>query len=183
VRSRHALSVDGDVGREKSEWESTRNGQDRLQIRRGIHRDSTGRSASDPSTGSDIIRKAMPDAEEVISYQIPAYKLHGGCVVYFAGWKQHFSLYPAGEELREAFREELSPYEISKGTIRFPLSEAVPTKLIERIVKFRAQEIAHRAKSKTAANGKPATRRSVPKSKPTKGGMRTKSKAAAKTKR
>ena len=41
------------------------------------------------------IRKALPEAEEVISYQIPAYKLHGGPVLYFAGWKQHYSLYPA----------------------------------------------------------------------------------------
>ena len=44
-----------------------------------------------------IIRRALPDAEEVISYQIPAYKRDGVAVIYFAGWKQHFSLYPVGE--------------------------------------------------------------------------------------
>jgi uncharacterized protein YdhG (YjbR/CyaY superfamily) len=94
------------------------------------------------------IRKALPKAEEVISYQIPAYKLHSGVVLYFAGWKQHFSLYPAGERLVAAFKDELAPYEISKGTIRFPISEPVPVKLIGRIAKFRAQEAAGREKAK-----------------------------------
>ena len=90
------------------------------------------------------IRKALPGAEEVISYQIPAYKLHGSRVVYFAGWKQHYSLYPANDHLVRAFKDDLAPYEVSKGTIRFPLSEAVPEKLIERIAKFRAKEVAER---------------------------------------
>ena len=86
------------------------------------------------------IRKALPGAEEVISYQIPAYKLHGGAALYFAGWKKHFSLYPATDQMVEAFKDELAPYEVDKGTIRFPLSEPVPVKLIERIAKFRAKE-------------------------------------------
>jgi uncharacterized protein YdhG (YjbR/CyaY superfamily) len=94
------------------------------------------------------IRKAMPEAEEVISYKIPAYKLHGRVVLYFAGWKEHYSLYPASGGLVAEFREELAPYELSKGTIRFPLSQPVPVKLIERIAKFRAQEAAKRAKAK-----------------------------------
>ena len=89
-----------------------------------------------------IIRKAMPWAEEVISYQIPAYKLHGRTVLYFAGWKQHYSLYPSTAPLVAAFKKELASYEISKGTIRFPLSEPIPVKLIERIAKFRAKEAA-----------------------------------------
>lgn len=100
------------------------------------------------------IRKALPGAEEVISYQIPAYKLHGDRVIYFAGWKQHFSLYPAGERLLAAFKNELKGREVSKGTIRFPLSESVPDKLIERIAKYRAKEIAERAKTKSAASKK-----------------------------
>jgi uncharacterized protein YdhG (YjbR/CyaY superfamily) len=87
-----------------------------------------------------IIRKALPKAEEVISYQIPAYKLQGERVLFFAGWKQHYSLYPAGERLVAAFKGELAPYKITKATIRFPLSEPVPVKLIERIAKFRAKE-------------------------------------------
>jgi len=91
------------------------------------------------------IRKAVPGAEEVISYQIPAYKLHGGPVLYFAGWKQHFSLYPVTDHVVEAFQADLAPYKVGKGTIRFPLSQPVPVKLIERIVKFRAKEAAERA--------------------------------------
>jgi uncharacterized protein YdhG (YjbR/CyaY superfamily) len=97
------------------------------------------------------IRRAMPGAEEVISYQIPAYKLHGGPVLWFAGWKQHYSLYPATGHLVEAFKDDLAPYEVTKGTIRFPLSQPVPLKLIERIAKFRAKEAAERAKAKLAA--------------------------------
>jgi uncharacterized protein YdhG (YjbR/CyaY superfamily) len=87
------------------------------------------------------IRKALPKADEMISYQIPAYKLHGERVLFFAGWKRHFSLYPAGNRLAEAFKDDLAPYELSKGTIRFPLSEPVPEKLITRIAKFRAKEV------------------------------------------
>ena len=87
-----------------------------------------------------IIRRALPKAEEVISYQIPAYRLQGERVLFFAGWKRHYSLYPAGERLVAAFKSELAPYEIRKGTIRFPLSEPIPVKLIERIAKFRAKE-------------------------------------------
>jgi uncharacterized protein YdhG (YjbR/CyaY superfamily) len=98
-----------------------------------------------------IIRKAVPRAEEVISYQIPAYKLPGATVIYFAGWKQHVSLYPASPELVAEFRRELAPYELSKGTIRFPLSEPVPAKLVERIARFRARQAAASAKAKPAA--------------------------------
>jgi uncharacterized protein YdhG (YjbR/CyaY superfamily) len=93
------------------------------------------------------IRKALPDAEEAISYQIPTYRLHGGAVLYFAGWKQHYSLYPATDHLVEAFKDELAPYKVSKGTIRFPLSKPVPMELIERIAKFRAKEASERAKA------------------------------------
>ncbi len=97
------------------------------------------------------IREALPGAQEVISYQIPAYKLHGGQVLYFAGWKQHYSIYPATEGVVEAFADDLAPYEVSKGTIRFPLSQPVPVKLIRRLAKFRANEAAASAKAKPAA--------------------------------
>ncbi|MEI5681377.1 MULTISPECIES: iron chaperone [unclassified Mesorhizobium] len=99
-----------------------------------------------------IIRKALPEAEEVISYQIPAYKVPGGTALYFAGWKKHYSLYPANGELVAAFKDDLAPYEVNdKGTIRFPLSEPVPAKLIERIAKFRAKQVAGEANAKAAA--------------------------------
>jgi uncharacterized protein YdhG (YjbR/CyaY superfamily) len=97
------------------------------------------------------LRKALPGAEEVLSYKIPAYRLRGEIVLYFAGWKQHYSLYPAGERMIAAFKDQLASYKVSKGTIRFPLSEPVPVKLIERIAKFRAEEAVQREKSKLAA--------------------------------
>jgi uncharacterized protein YdhG (YjbR/CyaY superfamily) len=98
----------------------------------------------------NAIRKALPDASEVISYQIPTYRLHGRNVVYFAGWKRHYSLYPASAQLRAAFKDDLAPYAVEKGTIRFQLSEVVPVKLIARIAKFLAKEAGERAKAKLA---------------------------------
>lgn len=97
------------------------------------------------------IRKAVPGAEEAISYKIPMYKLHGGPVLYFAGWRRHYSLYPATDRVVAAFRDDLARYKVNKGTIRFPLSEPVPVGLIERIAKFRAKEVAEREKAKAAA--------------------------------
>ncbi len=97
------------------------------------------------------IRKAVPGAEEVISYKIPTYKLQGGPVLYFAGWKKHYSLYPATRRVIAEFKDDLAPYEVNKATIRFPLSQPVPVKLIERIAKFRAKEVTEREKPKAAA--------------------------------
>lgn len=108
------------------------------------------------------IRKAVPGAEEAISYQIPAYKLPGGVVLYFAGWKQHYSLYPATGPVIAAFKDELAPYEVGKGTIRFPLSQPVPVKLIERIAKVRAKEAAERGQTKAAGSKKRQTRAMAP---------------------
>jgi len=87
------------------------------------------------------IRKAVPDAQELISYGMPTYKLSGDRLLYFAVWKQHYSIYAATEQVVAAFRAELSPYEVAKGTIRFPLSEPVPVQLIATIAKFRAKEV------------------------------------------
>lgn len=87
------------------------------------------------------IRKAVPEAAEAISYQIPAYKGSGGPVVFFAGFKKHYSLYPATDPVIAAFRDKLGSGEIKQRTIRFPLSEPVPVRLIERIAKFRAKEL------------------------------------------
>jgi uncharacterized protein YdhG (YjbR/CyaY superfamily) len=94
------------------------------------------------------IRKAVPAAEEGISYQLPAYKLNGVPLLYFAAWKKHYSLYPASDALVAAFKNELAQCELSKGTIRFPLSEPVPSNLIERIAKFRADQLTMRDKGK-----------------------------------
>lgn len=97
------------------------------------------------------VRGAVPAAEEVISYNIPAYKLNGSRMLYFAGWKQHYSLYPAGPRLVAAFKRELAPFEVSKGTIRIPLSQPIPVELIESIAKFRAKELAARSKTDSAS--------------------------------
>ncbi len=107
------------------------------------------------------IREAVPDAEEVISYKIPTYKLHGRPVLYFAGWKQHYSLYPASERVVTAFKDEVALYEVNKGTIRFPLIQPVPVELIGRIAKFRAKEVAEHEKTKVAAPKKRSPRRSA----------------------
>jgi uncharacterized protein YdhG (YjbR/CyaY superfamily) len=104
------------------------------------------------------IRRAVPRAEEVISYRIPTYKLHNRPVLYFAGWKQHYSLYPATPGVIAAFRDELAQYEVKKGTIRFPLFQPVPVKLIGRIAKYREKEVAAREKTKAAARGPRASR-------------------------
>jgi len=88
-----------------------------------------------------IIRKELPDADEVISYQIPTYKKDGVAVIYFAGWKEHFSLYPLGENVVEVI-PEAAACRISKGTIRFPLKDEVPAQLVRKIVKLRIKEAA-----------------------------------------
>jgi uncharacterized protein YdhG (YjbR/CyaY superfamily) len=88
-----------------------------------------------------IVRKAVPDAEEVISYQIPAYRLHGRMLLFFAGWKEHFSLYPLNPRIAKAFKKDLARYETSKGTIKIPLSEPVPVRLVEGFAKMRATEV------------------------------------------
>jgi uncharacterized protein YdhG (YjbR/CyaY superfamily) len=98
------------------------------------------------------IRKAVPGAREVISYNMPTYTLDGRRLLHFAVWKQHYSIYAATEQVVAAFRDELASYEIDKGTIRFPLSGPVPVKLIGRIAKFRAKEVAARGKAKPAAS-------------------------------
>jgi uncharacterized protein YdhG (YjbR/CyaY superfamily) len=87
------------------------------------------------------IRKALPDADETISYGMPTYKLAGKTVLNFAAWKEHYSLYAATDRVVAKFGKKLQSYTIDKGTIRFPLSQPVPVKLIADIAKFRAGEL------------------------------------------
>jgi uncharacterized protein YdhG (YjbR/CyaY superfamily) len=92
------------------------------------------------------IRDAVPDAEEVISYQIPAYKFHGW-VFYFSGHKNHYSLScPPPFSVFTAFTEQLSRYAVSKSAIQFPLDEPVPVQLIADMARYRANENLSRAK-------------------------------------
>jgi uncharacterized protein YdhG (YjbR/CyaY superfamily) len=100
------------------------------------------------------IRKAIPGAKEGIAYQIPTYKLNDMQVIYFAGWKEHYSLYPIGEAIVAEFKDELSGCKISKGTLRFSLSEPVPADLIERIVRFRVAQLEKRDKARGRGKGR-----------------------------
>ena len=89
------------------------------------------------------IRTTAPNAEEVISYQIPGYKYHG-MLVFFAAWKDHISLYPAPWSA-DSLKKEMSVYEGSKGTIKFPIGEPMPLALIKKMVKYRVKENEARA--------------------------------------
>jgi len=86
------------------------------------------------------LRKALPGATEAISYQIPVYKLDGAMVLYFAGFQSHYSIYPATPRLIDTLKSELADHLHSKATIRFALADRIPTRLITRIAKLRAEE-------------------------------------------
>ena len=94
----------------------------------------------------EAIRRAAPDAEEVMSYQMPAVRQHG-ILVYFAAWKQHIGLYPpiTGDKTIE---KAIARYAGPKGNLQFPLDEPMPLKLIERIVKLRVKQDAEKAAAK-----------------------------------
>lgn len=94
-----------------------------------------------------LIRKAAPKAEELISYKMPAYKLHG-VLVYFAGYDHHVGFYPMPSAI-EKFHRELSKYKKAKGTVQFPIDETLPADLITRMVKFRVDENIEKASLKT----------------------------------
>ncbi len=85
-----------------------------------------------------VIRETAPEAEEAISYQMPAFRLNG-ILVYFAAFKNHISFFPTSSAIEE-FKEKLSPYEISKGTVRFPMNEPIPFDLIKEMLRFRVKE-------------------------------------------
>jgi uncharacterized protein YdhG (YjbR/CyaY superfamily) len=93
------------------------------------------------------IQDSAPNAEEAISYGMPAFKLNGD-LVYFAAYKKHIGFYPRGPSAIEAFKDELSDYELSKGTIRFPLGQPIPLELVKRIVRFRAEQNESRKRGK-----------------------------------
>jgi uncharacterized protein YdhG (YjbR/CyaY superfamily) len=106
------------------------------------------------------IRSAVPDAIECIGYRMPGYKLHGKPMLYFAAFKDHYSLFAASGTFFAALADDLRGYELRKGTIHFPLDKPVPVKLISRIAKLRAAGIANTTKKPLPARekgrGKPA---------------------------
>lgn len=99
------------------------------------------------------IRSAAPHAEETMSYQIPAYRFHGW-LMYFAAFKNHYSVFGATDQFVDQFKKELAAYEVGKGTIRFSFDKPVPVALIKKIAKFRAKENLEREKSKIGARAK-----------------------------
>lgn len=109
----------------------------------------------------EAMREALPGAEEVISYQIPAYKVNGRVTIFFAGWKEHYSIYPASKALVAAFAGQLDGCKVEGSTLRFPLSSPVPADLIGKIVQFRVAEVAELVAAKAApkAAKKAATRK------------------------
>jgi uncharacterized protein YdhG (YjbR/CyaY superfamily) len=87
------------------------------------------------------IGKAAPQAEEAISYNMPAFKLNG-ILVWYAAFKNHIGLYPRASAIA-AFKAELASYKTSKGAIQFPIGKPIPISLVKQIVKFRIKENSH----------------------------------------
>lgn len=102
------------------------------------------------------IKKAAPEADEVISYQMPAYNFYGR-LVYFAAYEKHIGFYPMPSAI-ENFKNELSTYNTSKGTVQFPLDKPLPLPLITKITSFRVKENLQAAEIKGKL--KPKARRS-----------------------
>lgn len=94
-----------------------------------------------------VIREAAPDVKEKISYQMPAFVLHGN-LVYFAAYKKHIGFYPGASGV-EAFKAELSEYKGAKGSVQFPIGKPLPYELISRIVTFRIAENIKKAEAKS----------------------------------
>jgi uncharacterized protein YdhG (YjbR/CyaY superfamily) len=85
-----------------------------------------------------VIHEAAPEAEETISYQMPAFR-QNGVLVYFAAFKNHIGFFPTAVGI-EAFKDKLSSYKTSKGTVQFPLNQPLPLELVGEIVKLRVKQ-------------------------------------------
>jgi uncharacterized protein YdhG (YjbR/CyaY superfamily) len=102
----------------------------------------------------ETIKNAAPGAEEVISYQMPAYKLNG-MLVYFAGHTNHIGFYPTSSGI-QAFKHEFAGLKWSKGAVQFPVNKLIPFDLIERIVRFRVIENSLKNRNNRIGNQKPS---------------------------
>ncbi len=98
----------------------------------------------------EVIKNAAPTANEIISYGMPAYKIHG-VLVYFAANKHHIGFYPTASPIT-IFSDELAAYKTSKGAIQFPLKTSIPIDLVRRIVEFRVNEDEIKSISKNKKN-------------------------------
>ncbi|HZY94520.1 MAG TPA: DUF1801 domain-containing protein [Candidatus Bathyarchaeia archaeon] len=92
------------------------------------------------------IKRAVPQAEETISYQIPTFKLKGSYLVHFAAFRKHIGLYPPAPK---EFKKEVSSYEGPKGNLKFPIHKPIPLDLLKRIVRYRVKEILEESKKKS----------------------------------
>jgi uncharacterized protein YdhG (YjbR/CyaY superfamily) len=87
------------------------------------------------------IRAAAPEATEVISYNMPAFRLNGKFLVSYEAFKRHYSLFPWSDSMLEELGDELRPYAVGKGTIRFPSDQPIPFELVSRVVEIRSREV------------------------------------------
>ena len=94
----------------------------------------------------ETIKRAAPQAEELISYGMPAFKMNG-MLVWYGAHSKHIGFYPRPSGI-EAFKKELSVYKQAKGSVQFPFDKPLPLELITKIVKFRVTENQQKAKSK-----------------------------------
>ncbi len=86
------------------------------------------------------IRAAAPQADEVISYNMPAFKTHGRFLVSYDAYKHHYSLFPASDRVVEGLGDEIQPYLAGRGTIRFPASKPIPVETVARVIRIRVAE-------------------------------------------
>ena len=101
---------------------------------------------------STIRSAAAPDATEVISYNMPAFRLHGRFLVSYEAFKRHYSLFPWSDDMVEELGEEMKPYAVGKGTIQFPADKPIPFELVTRIVEIRNREVAAEASQEATSN-------------------------------
>lgn len=97
------------------------------------------------------IRAAAPEATEAISYNMPAFRLNGRFLVSYEAFKRHYSLFPWNDEMVEELGEELKPYAVGKGTIRFSADQPIPFDLVTRIIEIRNREVAQEDEAEKAS--------------------------------
>lgn len=93
-----------------------------------------------------LVHEIIPEATETISYGIPTFDLHGH-LLHFAGYPNHIGFYPTPSGIA-AFKDKLSKYKLSKGTVQFPIDKPLPVALIKQIIKFRVKENTAKTKKK-----------------------------------